>query len=59
MNDKKGAPGLNKVTAADYAEQLEENLVELHQRLRRGEKPRNTISSIIRWRNCVMTYLLF
>ena len=34
--NKKGAPGLNKVTAADYAEQLEENLVELHQRLRSG-----------------------
>ncbi len=34
--NKKGAPGLNKVTAADYAEHLEENLVDLHQRLRSG-----------------------
>jgi group II intron reverse transcriptase/maturase len=34
--NKKGAPGLNKVTAADYGEHLEENLVELHQRLRSG-----------------------
>lgn len=34
--NKKGAPGLNKITAADYAEQLEENLADLHQRLRSG-----------------------
>ncbi len=34
--NKKGAPGLNKVTAADYAECLEENLADLHQRLRSG-----------------------
>jgi len=34
--NKKGAPGLNKVTAAYYAESLEENLEELHQRLRSG-----------------------
>ena len=34
--NKKGAPGLNKVTAADYAERLEENLADLHQRLRSG-----------------------
>ncbi len=34
--NKKGAPGLNKVTAADYGEHLEENLVDLHQRLRSG-----------------------
>jgi len=34
--NKKGAPGLNKVTAADYAEHLEENLIDLHQRLRNG-----------------------
>ena len=34
--NKKGAPGLNKVTAADYAEHLEENLADLHQRLRSG-----------------------
>jgi len=32
--NKKGAPGRNKVTAADYAEELEENLADLHQRLR-------------------------
>ena len=34
--NKKGAPGLNKVTAADYGERLEENLTDLHQRLRSG-----------------------
>lgn len=34
--NKKGAPGLNKVTAVDYAGSLEENLVDLHQRLRSG-----------------------
>jgi len=34
--NKKGAPGLNKITAADYAECLEENLIDLHQRLRSG-----------------------
>jgi len=34
--NKKGAPGLNKVTAADYGEHLEENLVDLHQRLCSG-----------------------
>lgn len=34
--NKKGAPGLNKVTAADYAEHLEDNLIDLHQRLRSG-----------------------
>ena len=34
--NKKGAPGLNKVTAADYGEHLEENLADLHQRLRNG-----------------------
>ena len=34
--NKKGAPGLNKVTAADYAEHLEENLIDLHQRLKGG-----------------------
>ncbi len=34
--NKKGAPGLNKVTAADYGEHLEENLADLHQRLRSG-----------------------
>ncbi len=34
--NKKGAPGLNKVTATDYGEHLEENLVDLHQRLCSG-----------------------
>lgn len=34
--NKKGAPGLNKVTASGYGEHLEENLVDLHQRLRSG-----------------------
>ena len=34
--NKKGAPELNKVTAADYGEHLEENLAGLHQRLRSG-----------------------
>lgn len=34
--NKKGAPGLDKVTAAKYGENLEENLVELHERLRNG-----------------------
>jgi retron-type reverse transcriptase len=34
--NKKGAPRLNKVTAADYSERLEENLIDLHQRLRSG-----------------------
>ena len=34
--NKKGAPGLNKVTAADYGAHLEENLADLHQRLRSG-----------------------
>jgi RNA-directed DNA polymerase len=34
--NKKGAPGLNKVTAASYAEHLEENLAELYQRIRSG-----------------------
>ena len=34
--NKKGAPGLNKVTAADYAEHLEENLADLYKRLRSG-----------------------
>jgi group II intron reverse transcriptase/maturase len=35
--NKKGAPGLDKVTAADYSERLEENLSDLHQRLRSGK----------------------
>ncbi len=34
--NKKGAPGLNKVTAADYSEHLEENLGDLYQRLLSG-----------------------
>ena len=34
--NKKGAPGLNKVTASEYGEDLEENLIDLHQRLRSG-----------------------
>ena len=34
--NKKGAPGLDKVTAADYGEHLEENLANLHERLRSG-----------------------
>jgi retron-type reverse transcriptase len=34
--NKKGAPGLNEVTAADYGEHLEENLAGLYQRLRSG-----------------------
>jgi hypothetical protein len=34
--NKKGAPGINKVTAADYGEHLDENLNDLHQQLRGG-----------------------
>jgi len=34
--NKKGAPGLNRVTAADYRENLEQNLIELHKRLKEG-----------------------
>lgn len=34
--NKRGAPGLDKVTAAEYGEHLGENLAELHQRLRGG-----------------------
>ena len=34
--NKKGAPGLNKVTAADYRENLEQNLIDLHERLKGG-----------------------
>jgi len=34
--NKKGAPGLNNVTSANYAEDLEENLIDLHQQLRSG-----------------------
>ena len=34
--NKRGAPGLDKVTAADYAKHLEENLIDLHERLRSG-----------------------
>jgi RNA-directed DNA polymerase len=33
---KKGAPGLDKVTAEEYGENLEENLADLHERLRSG-----------------------
>ena len=35
-DNKKGAPELNKITAADYAEYPEENLADLHQLLRSG-----------------------
>ena len=34
--NKKGAPGLNKVTAAEYRENLEQNLIDLHERLKGG-----------------------
>jgi group II intron reverse transcriptase/maturase len=34
---KKSAPGLDKVSAKDYADNLEENLNDLHERLRRGK----------------------
>ena len=34
--NKKGAPGLNKVTAAEYRENLEQNLIDLHERLKEG-----------------------
>lgn len=34
--NKKGAPGLSKVTAAEYSEDLEQNLLELHGRLKAG-----------------------
>lgn len=34
--NKRGAPGLDKVTAADYAKHLEGNLIDLHKRLRSG-----------------------
>jgi group II intron reverse transcriptase/maturase len=34
LTNKKGAPGLDKVTAEQYAEDLEGNLRELHERLR-------------------------
>lgn len=33
---KKGAPGLDKITAEEYGEHLEENLADLHERLRSG-----------------------
>ena len=33
---KKGAPGLDKITAEEYGENLEENLADLHERLRSG-----------------------
>ena len=33
---KSGAPGVDKVTAKEYAENLEENLMDLHDRLRSG-----------------------
>jgi hypothetical protein len=33
---KKGAPGLDKVTAVEYGENLDENLAYLHERLRSG-----------------------
>lgn len=36
QTNKSGAPGLDKVTAKEYAENLEENLVKLHERLRSG-----------------------
>ena len=34
--NKKGAPGLSKVTAAEYSENLERNLIDLHNRLKEG-----------------------
>ena len=34
--NKKGAPGLNKVTAAQYRENLDQNLIDLHERLKGG-----------------------
>ena len=34
--NKKGAPGLSKVSAADYGEHLEQNLIDLHKRLKEG-----------------------
>ena len=34
--NKKGAPGLSKVSAADYSEHLEQNLIDLHKRLKEG-----------------------
>jgi len=34
--NKKGAPGLSKVTAAVYSEHLERNLIDLHKRLKEG-----------------------
>ena len=34
--NKKGAPGLSKVTAADYHEHLDQNLIDLHSRLKEG-----------------------
>ena len=33
---KSSSPGLDKVTARQYAEDLEENLVDLHERMRSG-----------------------
>ena len=34
--NKRSSPGLDKVTARQYAEDLEENLVDLHERMRSG-----------------------
>jgi len=34
--NKKSAPGLSKVTAAEYSEDLDRNLIELHNRLKAG-----------------------
>jgi len=34
--NKKGAPGIDKVTAREYGANLEENLVDLHNRMRQG-----------------------
>ena len=34
--NKKGAPGLSKVSAAEYSEHLEQNLIDLHKRLSEG-----------------------
>lgn len=34
--NKKGAPGLSKVNAADYSEHLDQSLIDLHNRLKEG-----------------------
>ena len=47
---KKGAPGLDKITAEEYGENLEENLTDLHERLRSGRYCRWWSKPAYSWR---------